>query len=385
MYRTQRTRILFFTSLFFSLIFFSYNLSCQLLNPAPIAVYKSNNQWYAIDELGHTLWTSKDFLDIEQYSEGLLGTYLLYNDEIISAYYDNSGEIKVVAQSRKPLPFKNGRAFTIKVGDIKKNDYSYGLIDRQGNEILPKQFIDIEPFSEGLAYIMNLQERGYIDTNGKFVFKLEKGIAGYGFSEGLSPVSDSKIAKFGYVNKKGELVIGYKFDEAGQFSEGLARVFTRNIYKQGGFGFINKSGIMVIDNLYEETSKFKESRVFVAMLDSTGESFAWAVLNDDGVPLTSFIYADCKDFSNGLAAVKCSDGFWKYIDRDVNFIDDNSYKYCGSFVNNKAFVITKDDKKIFISKSGNPIIDIPTNAEIVLDCRNNERWEIPKTTTPTDK
>jgi hypothetical protein len=161
-------------------------------------------------------------------------------------------------------------------------------------------------FSEGLAYVMNKEERGYIDTNGNFVFKLEKGIVGYGFKDGLSAVSNATTAQFGYIDKTGKLVIDYKFDEAGNFSEGLARVFFINPRtKQAAFGFINKKGDVVIDNVFEETSEFKEGRVFVAIYaNDNDEELDWGILNADGIPVSEFEFAAYKNFSDSVAAVK---------------------------------------------------------------------------------
>jgi len=315
-------------------------------------------------------------LDVEEYSEGLLGAYIRHGRDVVSAYFDNTGNIALATESLKPYPFKDGRAFFVRAIDEKKQEYVWGCIDRNGDFIIPMKYIDIADFSEGLAYIMNLDERGFVDTNGKFVFTLEKGFAGYGFREGLSPISDANIGKFGFVDKTGKLIIGYNFDEVGFFSEGLSRAYSRNSSGKGAFGYINKSGIYVIDNQFEEASSFKEGRAFVAVLNIIGDAFIWAVINKDGVFLSGFDFKNFKDYSEEIAAIQDENSLWRYIDKEANFIDDNSYKFCGSFIDGKALVVTTDNKKMFINKSGRKVIEIPDAAEIIFDCRTNEKYTV---------
>jgi len=351
-------------------------LYCQLLNPKPLAAYKLGNEWIIIDERGNKLYSTPHILDVEGYSEGLLAAYIRHRGEVYSAYFDDTGKIELATDSRKPYSFKNGRAFIVLATDEAKKEYVWGCINRNGDFIIPMNYLDITEFSEGLAYIMNLEERGYVDTNGKFVFTFGKGFSAYGFREGLSPVSDANIGKFGFVDRTGEVVIGYEFDEVGFFSEGLAKAFRANSSGRGAFGYINKSGHFVIYNQFEEVSNFKEGRAFVSVLDETASFFTWAVINSDGVFLSGFDFRDFNDFSEGVAAIQDKNNLWRYIDKTANFIDDNTYKFCGSFVNGKALVVTTDNKKMFINKSGRKIIEIPDAAEIIFDCRTNEKYTV---------
>ena len=351
-------------------------ISCQMLQIKPFAAYKVGNEWTVIDVMGNKLFSSPHILDIEEYHEGLFGTYILYGKDVVSAYYDNTGTIVMATDSRKPYSFRDGRAFIVLEVDGKKLEYVWGCIDRDGNFIIPMNYIDIREYSEGLAYIMNLDERGFVDTNGKFVFTLDSGFSAYGFREGLSPVSDANIGKFGFVDKTGKVVIDYNFDEVGFFSEGLCKAFSKNSSGRGAFGYINKAGNYVIDNQFEEGSSFSEGRAFVAISNITSTYFIWALIDSDGVSLTGFDFKNFKDFSEGLAAVQGEDNLWRYIDRQANFIDDNTYKFAGKFVDGRALVVTPDDQKMFINKSGNKVIAIPATAEIIFDCRTNEKYPI---------
>lgn len=83
--------------------------------------------------------------------------------------------------------------------------------------------------------------------------------------------------KWGYIDKQGEIVIPIQYDDAGFFSEGLARVRVN-----GKYGFIDTKGNMVIPAVYDEAYGFSE----------------------------------------GLAQVKIN-GKWRYIDkRNMQYLED---------------------------------------------------------------
>ena len=351
-------------------------LFSQLLS-IPCVAYRTDRIWNIADDMGNILYQSNILLDVETYSEGFLSGYAFDRDNVVSIYYKDDGVIELKTSSEKALKFKNNRAFV--VSNISKNEkepeYIFGIIDRRGNYILEKKWMDFSEYTEGLAYIMNKEERGYVDTNGKFVFYLDSGVVGYGFYEGLSAVSNIIIDRFGYIDKTGKLVIDYKFYEAGQFSEGLARVFIPNKNTgRGGFGFINKNGILLIDNFYDETRTFNEGYNFVAIQEPDGVAMRWQIIDKDGSSKTELIFADCKDFSESVAAVKrLNDIMWYYIDTTFNPIS-NKYKFCGSFKNGKALVVDANDKKYFINKNSKLLFELPANADIILDCRTNEKY-----------
>jgi uncharacterized protein YkuJ len=63
------------------------------------------------------------------------------------------------------------------------------------------------------------RKSGFIDKNGKVVIELQFDNAG-NFSEGLAEVK--KDDKYGFIDKSGKVVIEPQFDNAGNFSEGFA-------------------------------------------------------------------------------------------------------------------------------------------------------------------
>jgi hypothetical protein len=161
------------------------------------------------------------------------------------------------------------------------------------------------PFSEGRAVALMSDKFGYIDSEGNWAIS-NKYEDARNFSDGLAAVleefavSDKQEWKF--IDTEGKVVIdkvdGYPFD----FNSGLARVIRNGIY-----GFIDKSGNVAIPFNYERAGDFSGgfARVLVegkyGYLDTKGNL---AIQNK---------YLDAGDFSSGLAPVFFS-GSWGYID-----------------------------------------------------------------------
>lgn len=363
-----------FKKIIFSLIFTLSFYLCFAANNSidsrtALAMYKVGNTWYLIDENGKELFSSNKILDIEQYNENLLGAYVIERGYVSSVYFNNAGKIKLKSPTNLPFNFQDGLALVMQINDTNNKDVKFGFINKSGKLVVPIKYLDVIPFSCGLAYIMNFDERGYINTKGKFVIPMQKGFAGYGFSENLSPISDADKALFGFIDTVGNLVIDYQFDEVGQFSEGLCKA-----YKRGNFGYINTKGIFVISPQFDEATEFQENRAFVSVFNFEKDAHQWGIIDKDGRHITPYIFDGYKRYSEKIAAVQSGD-YWKYIKYDGSDLSNKQYKFAGSFKNSKAFVVNTNDTKMFINTEGETIFEIPKNAEIVLDCRNNERYE----------
>lgn len=125
--------------------------------------------------------------------------------------------------------------------------FGWGYIDKKGNEVIPFIYSDAQAFSEGLAAVQTQYGEywKFIDKSGKNAMNRTFYWAG-SFSEGLCLVlPDSTSQGYGYINKKGELVIPAKYSDASNFKNGTAAVFT----KEHGYesALIDKQGQMVGD------------------------------------------------------------------------------------------------------------------------------------------
>ncbi len=213
----------------------------------------------------------------------------------------------------------------------------WGYVDPTGKFLIPPQFNSAEPFSEGLAAVELNKRFGYVDVNGHFVvqpkyykagpFKEgfgwvvtrkpwtpfgtgEYGIALFGqvtyidrsgremrppfsaeqvsnFSEGLVAVRPGKInggcsQKVGYLNTKGDWSIKPQFDDAHDFSEGLAAVNEGGKCHMGGkWGYIDKDGQVAIPLRYHFAGQFKNGHACV----KEGEQWKRIDKNGNGIPI----------------------------------------------------------------------------------------------------
>lgn len=218
-----------------------------------------------------------------------------------------------------------------------------------------KRYNELGTFSEGLALVRRNGKWGYIDIEGNEVIPCkfdgeEYGGRGHDFSDGLAVIV--KNGKHGYIDKKGEIVINADYDEAGDFSEGIACV-QENFNDE--LTFIDKrgnsidvlSGRFVWDwNLDRKLPKFrngickvhvnrpKDERyesdaVDVIWINSKGEQVSPPQIKDVDEDLVRYWIDD-----DGMSKVG-------YKDREGNIIVPARYSSIGEFSQGVAVAILR--------------------------------------------
>lgn len=99
--------------------------------------------------------------------------------------------------------------------------------------------------------------------------------------------------EYGYVDRKGNIAIPYKFDHAATFSEGLARVRL-----SGDYGFIDSTGKFVIKPRFKHANSFHEGLAFVR--EKNGKC---GFINRDGRLVITIDGTTASDCYDGVAAV----------------------------------------------------------------------------------
>lgn len=224
-----------------------------------------------------------------------------------------------------------------------------GYIDHTGQMIIQPEFIAAWPFSEGIARVMlpNTLKDAYIDKNGKVLFTCAGGsflctedtilivdenrkmifadksgknifnksfYAAHEFSEGLAAVSLSQANKdslwgweYGYINRKGDIVIAPKFHIPGNnnpsFVEGRAIAAKTDISPLGSinisYGIIDKSANWIVQPQYMLIGCYRNGLASVYLADGSKCGF----IDRDGKMAIEAIYRRANSFSDGLAAV----------------------------------------------------------------------------------
>jgi hypothetical protein len=269
-------------------------------------------------------------------------------------YLNARGEFAIAPQFSLALPFSEGLAAV-------RGKHGFGYIDHRGKFVIASQFDYAYAFSEGLAEVVDTNHlMGFVDRAGNWVIKPQ--FRAYAkcssFAEGLAcvPTNDVRIkfpfesgsdTKFtwGYINKKGETVIGFKFKEANAFSEGLAAV-----EETIGSGYIDKTGAYVIPPKFDLAYNFSEGLARVR----AGRDMAF--INKKGriiFTVTNGFWAD--GFSEGLANVSIRKGSgsetWGYLNRKGDFVIKPQFQQAKPFYQGLAKVFFNGQEG-YIDKRG---------------------------------
>lgn len=142
-----------------------------------------------------------------------------------------------------------------------------GYKNIEGDTVFEARFRDAGEFSQGLAYVQVMRKYGYINLKGEFAIKPQF-LEARDFAEGRAAVKveDEDENLWGFIDKKGNMVIPAIFSTVSDFSEKLCAV-----EKDEKWGFINKSGKTVIPFKFEDASPFNYGTAEVSVYNSKGD------------------------------------------------------------------------------------------------------------------
>ncbi|MDF2891203.1 MAG: repeat protein [Clostridia bacterium] len=212
------------------------------------------------------------------------------------------------------------------------------------SELQDKGEQDTDPIESGeeLYVIRDNGRYGYINKSGLVVIKPQFEDA-YNFSEGLARISVQH--KYGFIDKDGKIVIEPVFDDAGDFIEGMVRVSIDNKY-----GFIDKAGKAAIPLEYEVVSEFSEG---LAGIYAQGK---WGFINNKGKVVIQPRFNNVGFFKNGLAPVSENE-LYGYINKKGQYVIEPKYNYANNFSEHLAMVGI-DNKYGYIDIKGNEVIQL---------------------------
>lgn len=363
-----KTIFIFYIFSFFLLTSFNYATERK-----PLAAYLIDSLWHIVDYEGKLMFKPIKLASIQGFSEGYFTVAKVINKDTVWGFLSLDGRFGVPPSSKWVGLFKNGYALYANwypgAGDLKY----YGYVRTDGTIVCPPKYLEATEFSDGVAFVMNFDERGYIDTTCQIVRKFSQGF-GEAFSDKFAVVQDS-AGNFGFINRNFQIKIKLDYEEAYSFSGGFARV-----NKNGLFGYIDTTGEFAIPPVFYVATDFKESRAFVGEGENL-QSIRWALISPRGIKLTDHIFVEINDFSEGLAAVRNEDK-WFYIDLMGERYNKIDYEYCGSYVDGFAFARVKEKQKKksffvngYIDISGKFNIKFPAKTRKIIDLRTNKTFE----------
>jgi|GEM_PF-1510341 len=253
------------------------------------------------------------------------------------------GYINANSETIIPFIFDWAGNFSEGLAVVEQNG-KYGYIDTEGNIAIPLHFDFAYDFHGGTAFIEIKDRRVLINTIGEQIsnhhFSNSEGRSDDYFSEDLAYVIDYETEKYGYINRKGELIIPFIYDNALDFKEGYA-----SVEKGDKYGYIDKEGNIVIPFIYDYADSFSEG---LAVVEINGK---YGLIDKLGYEKISIIYEDAKEYSEGLAAVK-KNGRYGYINKYGNEQIPFIYEDAKEFSEGLA-AVKENGRYGFIDKFGN--------------------------------
>lgn len=205
-----------------------------------------------------------------------------------------------------------------------------------------------QPFSEGLACVYKrYSDRygdaywGFIDKKGTVIIPLVYDLA-YSFKEGLAYVK-AKGGYYGFIDKKGKIIIPLEYFGEGIFSEGLTA-----LTKNGKAGYFDTKGNIILPFIYEDANAFKDGK---AVVKQNGERF----FIDRSGNRIGIVYDSYEPAVDGLIKVK-KGNLYGFIDLNGKEIIPLIYPYAslsGGFI-----LVFMDHKAGIIDKTGKVIIPL---------------------------
>jgi hypothetical protein len=257
------------------------------------------------------------------------------------------------------------------------------LINAQEKRIIDTglyQFIGT--YNEGLVPVMDYKfKRYYVDTNGKVVITLSADIYDAGtFYRGVARVSKKVIEtqqrfgtdisnltyKFAYINKKGEPLTAFDFDDCDDLNNYPAR------YMKGErFGLIDSNGKIITEPIFDNISEFSDGLAVVAINGKFG------FINQQGVQVIKPIYDFARMFSNGLAAVEVNNKVG-FINTKGEVVIPPTYDAVKPFGDNRC-AVSMQGKWGFIDNKGTLIYNYQFEDAGVFNngicpIKRNKRW-----------
>lgn len=135
---------------------------------------------------------------------------------------------------------------------------------------------------------------------------------------------ESKL--FGYRNRQGVVEIPFQFQDATNFSEGLAAVSIA-----GMWGFIDTEGKFIANPIYDDVNgrvdglRYLNSPVISEGMAAVKTEGKWGFINTSGEMVIRSQFDKATFFSEGLAAVETG-GRWGFINKEGRFLINPQYE-----------------------------------------------------------
>lgn len=316
-----------------------------------LAAVKINNMWGFINTKGVEVIVPR-YSEAQSFASGLA---LIFSEDRVYKFINKEGKIAIPISFEQAESFKGGLAWVQvkgkqgiinseglyiiqpKYDEIRNRDFSFhkfspvklngkwGLIDKNGKEIIPLEYEDFEYYSAGFSKVKKNGKWGVInESDGTFFLEClyddiqPLKIGEYGNETDKELVQVKKEGKWGIVNSKTlKWLINPLYDELSGKDEGMI-AFKKNVK----WGVIDRLGNEILPAVYDRIGNFYEG------ITSVGRDNKHGYADKTGKMITQLIYEgeNGNSFTNGYAFV-CRESGCGYIDKSGNEITDLKYTW----------------------------------------------------------
>lgn len=162
------------------------------------------------------------------------------------------------------------RPFSEKHASVRVSGNMMGLINEQGDEVIPFEYNYVSSLKNGLFAVRKESggKVGYMNLKGDYVveptydmgfaFQGKRARVAVGYYQDMLTFKYSENCKYGFIDENGEEVIEAQYEWAGDFADGIAPVA-----KNGRYFFINEAGEKLDNETYSRLSGFREDLCWV--------------------------------------------------------------------------------------------------------------------------
>jgi len=334
-----------------------------------VAAVKKGDLWGFIDVNGKTVIEPVYMagFDVPFFANGLCGIYNPKEDA--RGYINTKGEIVIPFTIYSTRPFYDTITVIYQPGKADGTKSArVSIIDMKGNvlvEYAPTAYSYETHFIDGLARISKDFKSGFMDKTGKIVIEAKYDDA-RDFSEGLAAVqftNDLGESKWGYVDKEGNVKIDFNFqNEPTSFTSGRAFILGTN----NKWGIIENTGKIIVEPKYQQIFPCENGFATASIMDEKWQT-TYEILDVNGKTVKKFekdkkgnqtqFYSGFKD---GLA-IAMQNYKYGFIDTKGNIVVKCEFRKLNQFNNDRAYAEQYDDKtkKVtygFIDKKGKYVI-----------------------------
>jgi hypothetical protein len=229
---------------------------------------------------------SNDLFAQEKNNEVLIPFKYSGKDKV--GYMNTKRQVIIEPQYSSGTAYDYHDFYTVSIGKINTPEEKYGVINKEGKLIIDftegYQFISLQNFKIGIIEVKKNSKYGFVNIKNEILLPIIHdyiGIIANGF---ISVQLDKKQAVF---NDSLKMVVGFKYDDIGIFSDSLyngKRYAAILLNKK--YGYIDNKGNVIIPFIYNEAYEFDGGRAKVAInnkygyIDTNGKVIVKIIYNE---------------------------------------------------------------------------------------------------------